>query len=66
MFEHVIVDRINFIYECLNCGIKSDPPWMTPPIDIALEAESCFIDEHKDCKPTPQPLSTDQLVIQVI
>jgi hypothetical protein len=30
MPEHIIINDETYLYECLNCGFKSDPPWMTP------------------------------------
>jgi len=36
----------------MNCGYESEPPWMTPPADIAEEAKSIFIREHAECKPS--------------
>ena len=50
MPEHIINDE-NYVYECLNCGFKSKPPWMMPPPNIAVDAEDFFISEHRDCRP---------------
>ena len=50
MPEHIIIKNETFLYECLNCGFKSEPPWMTPPPDIAQDAKDHFISEHKDCQ----------------
>ena len=30
--------------------MKSEPPWMTPPEDIAQDARDNFFVEHKNCK----------------
>jgi hypothetical protein len=51
MSEHIIIDNVNNVYECKNCGIKTEPPWMTPPPNIALDARDFFISQHNDCKP---------------
>jgi hypothetical protein len=53
MPKHLIISYENNVYECLNCGFKSEPPWMTPPQDIAQEAKDHFISEHKDCSSRP-------------
>ena len=47
---HIIVDYQSHVYLCKHCGVKSEPPWMTPPPDIAQEAREHFISQHKDCK----------------
>jgi hypothetical protein len=52
MPEHIIIYETN-VYECLNCGLISEPPWMTPPPDIAQDAKDHFISEHKDCQSVP-------------
>jgi hypothetical protein len=53
MPEHIIINDETYLYECLNCGFKSEPPWMTPPPDIAQDARDHFISEHKDCQSIP-------------
>jgi hypothetical protein len=53
MPEHIIINDETYLYECLNCGFKSEPPWMTPPPAIAQDARDHFISEHKDCQSTP-------------
>jgi hypothetical protein len=50
MPEHIIINDETNVYECLNCGFKSEPPWMTPLSDIAQDARDHFIAEHKDCQ----------------
>jgi hypothetical protein len=45
---HIIVDSALNVYECKHCGRKSEPPWMTPPPDVAQDARDHFIAEHKD------------------
>jgi hypothetical protein len=50
MPEHIIINDETYLYECLNCGFKSEPPWMTPPPDIAQDARDHFFAEHKNCK----------------
>ena len=50
MPEHIIISYETNVYECLNCGFISEPPWMTPPPDIAQDARDHFIAEHKDCQ----------------
>ena len=50
MTDHIIIDTVTHVYECLNCGFKSEPPWMIPPADIALEAVDFFLAEHNDCQ----------------
>jgi len=52
MPDHIIFNGETHVYECLNYGFKSDPPWMTPPPDIAQDARDHFISEHKDCQYT--------------
>jgi len=51
MNTHIILEDALQVYECKHCGMKSEPPWMTPSPDIALEARDHFIFEHKDCQP---------------
>jgi hypothetical protein len=48
MPEHIIINDEANVYECLNCGFKSELPWMTKPPDIAQDARNHFIAEHKD------------------
>jgi len=60
--EHIIINDETNVYECLNCGFKSEPPWMTPPQDIAQDAKDHFIAEHINCmlsvaKPDEEQLS---------
>jgi hypothetical protein len=31
MPEDNIIHDETYVYECLNCGFKSEPPWKTPP-----------------------------------
>lgn len=50
--SHILIDTSTHIYKCMNCGYESEPPWMTPPADIAEEAKSIFINEHAKCKPS--------------
>ena len=50
MLEHIIINDEAYVYECLICGFKSEPPWITPPLDIAQDARDHFISEHKDCQ----------------
>jgi hypothetical protein len=38
MPEHIIIKDEAYFYKCLNCGFKSEPPWMTQPPDIAEDA----------------------------
>ena len=57
MLEHIINDEA-YVYECLICGFKSEPPWMTPPPDIAQDAIDHFISEHKDCQSSLASLVT--------
>jgi hypothetical protein len=52
MTDHIIINKITHVYECENCGYISEPPWMTPPVDVSVEAIDSFISEHKDCKKT--------------
>ena len=52
MNSHIILDNPSYVYECKHCGMKSEPPWMTPPSDIAQDARDHFIAEHKDCQST--------------
>jgi hypothetical protein len=59
MSEYLIITYENNVYECLNCGFKSEPPWMTPPKDIAQDTKDHFIDEHKGC---PSRLFADNVV----
>ena len=66
MNSHIIVDNALHVYECKHCGMKSEPPWMTPPIDIALDARDHFFAEHKNCKlfvavPGEELLSLDRV-----
>ena len=53
MLEHIIINDEAYVYLCLICGFKSEPPWMTPPPDIAQDARDHFISEHKDCQSSP-------------
>ena len=50
MPDHIIINDDTYVYECLNCGFRSETPWMTPPPDIAQDARDHFIAEHKDCQ----------------
>ena len=50
MNEHIIIDSVVHVYLCKNCGKRTEPPWMTPPPDIAQDARDHFIAEHKNCK----------------
>ena len=50
MNEHIIIDSVVHVYLCKNCGDRTEPPWMTPSPDIALDARDHFIAEHKNCK----------------
>ena len=50
MPEHIIINDDTYVYECVTCGFKSEPPWMTPPPDIVQGARDHFIREHKDCQ----------------
>jgi len=50
MLDHIIINDEAYVYECLNCGFTSEPPWMTPPPDIAQDARDQFIAEHKHCR----------------
>jgi len=50
MIDHIIINKITHVYECINCGVVSEPPWMTPPSDIAVEAIDMFISDHRDCQ----------------
>jgi hypothetical protein len=50
MPDHIIINDDTYVYECLNCGFRSETPWMTPPSDIAQDARDHFIREHKDCQ----------------
>lgn len=50
MPEHIVIDDETHVYQCLNCGFQSEPPWMTPPPDIAQDARDHFIVEHQDCQ----------------
>jgi hypothetical protein len=50
MNSHIIVDNALHVYKCKHCGMESEPPWMTPPPDIAQDARDHFIAEHKNCK----------------
>jgi len=56
MTDHIIIDEITHVYLCKNCGYESEPPWMHPPADIALEAIEFFISEHEDCKKDDAPI----------
>ena len=49
MTNHIIVDKITHVYECENCGFKSEAPWMTPSEDIVAAAIDYFYEEHRDC-----------------
>lgn len=49
MTDHVIIDKITSVYQCENCGFKSEPPWMTPSEDVVAAAIDCFYEEHSDC-----------------
>ena len=50
MLEHIIINDEAYVYECLICGFKSEPAWMSPPPDIVQDARDHFIAEHKNCK----------------
>ena len=49
MTDHILIDKITHVYECENCGFKSEPPWMTPPDDVMTAAIDCFYEEHRGC-----------------
>ena len=49
MTDHIIIDKITHVYECENCGFKSEPPWMTPSDDVMTAAIDYFYDEHSGC-----------------
>jgi hypothetical protein len=51
--SHILIDAVIHAYECKHCGRKTEPPWMTPPTDIAQNAIDYFIAKHKDCKSIP-------------
>jgi hypothetical protein len=50
--NHILLDTATHVYKCLNCGYESEPPWMTPPADVAQAAISVFISEHRNCMPS--------------
>lgn len=53
MPEHLIISYETNVYECRNCGFKSERPWMKPPLDVAQDAKDHFIAEHKGCPSRP-------------
>ena len=55
MTDHIIINKITHVYECENSGYVSEPPWMTPPADVALEAFDYFFSEHMDCRKSDAP-----------
>ena len=46
MPDHIIIKDDTYFYLYLNCGFRSEPPWMTRPQD----ARDHFIAEHKHCQ----------------
>jgi hypothetical protein len=48
MLGNIIINDETNVYECLNCGFKSELPWTPQPPDIAQDARDNFIAEHKD------------------
>jgi hypothetical protein len=50
MPEHIIINDETNVYECLNCGVKSELPWMPQPQDIPQDARNYFIAEHEGCQ----------------
>ena len=54
MLEHIVIDDETHVHQCLNCGFRSEPPWVTPPPGIAQDARDHFIADHEDCQPGAQ------------
>jgi hypothetical protein len=43
MTDLIIIDKITHVYECENCGFKSEPPWMAPSEDVVAAAIDYFM-----------------------
>ena len=63
MPEHFIISYETNVYERLNCGYISEPPWLMPPPNIVVDAEvflSQSIEIAGQCKKSREPYTVTE------